>query len=214
MIIRKFTSLLDEIPWNFWERNMVNVSVSYCYVTSKHKKILVAYNTYLAHASAGQLYASVDLKWNVHASRAGWRLTDLSAGWLGSSVLTVDPLLLTASLRVSQAVYLGHVFVMAMAEVQEGKPHCKSQLCVKSAKIPLAKASFKADPEVKGWANTLIHAYTGELQSHLGKSVDIGRGKIISQNATYLHHSTTPKHLWLYITFSLVYGDSFLCLSL
>lgn len=78
---------------------------------------------------------------------------------------------------------------MAMAEVQEGRLQCKSQLCVTSAKIPLAKGSFKADPEVKGWANTLIHAYTGELQSHMGKGVDIGKGKNISQNTTYLHCS-------------------------
>lgn len=151
--------------------------------------ILVAYNIYLAHAPAGQVYASVDLMWNVHASQAGWRLTDLSAGRLSSSVSSVDPLLLTASLRVFQAVYPGHVFVMAMVEVQDEGLHCKSQLCVMSAKIPLGKASFKADPEIKGWAYTLIHGCTGELQSHMGKGVDIGRGKNISQNATYLHCS-------------------------
>lgn len=48
------------------------------------------------------------------------------------------------------ATHPGRVFIMAVAEVQEGRSHCKRQLCVTSAKILLAKASFIDDPEVKG----------------------------------------------------------------
>lgn len=93
-------------------------------------------------------------------------------------------------------------------------PNAKTQLCFMSAKIPLAKANFIVDPEVKGWASTsLIHAYTGELQNHMGEGVDIGRRKItVPQIVIYLHCSENISGSALPLAwYSRI---SFLCLSL
>lgn len=59
---------------------MASVSVSYCYVTSKHTKTISVADffsrksIYLAQTSPGQIYASVDLRWIVlfmHQELAG-----------------------------------------------------------------------------------------------------------------------------------------------
>lgn len=85
---------------------------------------------------------------SVHASEVGWRWTDLSGAWLNGPALRATPGTFHFSLQVcltfpGPANYPGRVYVMIIEEVQEGRLHCKSQICVTSTKIPLANASLQ-----------------------------------------------------------------------
>lgn len=177
MIIHELITFFDKIPWILGVRNMVSVSVSYCYVTSKHKKKSqwhTIIRIYLAHASAGQLHASIDLRWTVCTSWVGWRLTDLSGAWL-SGLLWLQWLGSMSHCKsrglgqcissfLNQHATQGMSLSWQWQRYKREGPTAKSQLCFTSAKIPLAKANFIVDPEVKGWENTLIHAYTGNCK--------------------------------------------------
>lgn len=162
---------LSKFPEFFWgEKYGECISqLLLCNKQAHTQKISVAdrKSIYLALTSPGLCWSQVDC--SVHASGAGWRWADLSGAWLNidSSALMAMFGAFHFSLQVclifpGPANYPGCVYVMR-EEVQEGRLHCKSQICVISTKIPLAKASLWL---ILKWRDG---SYMGGLQSHIGR---------------------------------------------
>lgn len=129
---------------------------------------------YLAPASAGQLHASVA---QLEFECCKWGMAEPLLSVLGSSTSPCKAAGLIQ--QPTQGMSLSckwHVFIMAVAHVQEGRHHCSCQLCVPSAKSPLAKASLIADREVKRWGSTFTYAYTGDPAKSPGKGCGDSEG--------------------------------------